>query len=242
MQIHLIVDGYNLLHAAGLARASYGPGDLERARNRLLHRIRRGLSQTQRTRTTIVFDGREASSFQTRDLQFHGMRVTFSPPGLEADDTIEDLIASHSAPKQVIVVSSDHRLHKAARARKATAIDSDAFLDQLDQQTLPTDQTRTSPQTEVPEKPESVVDIEDWTQEFGNINVQEIAQSIQPPAKEAHSNLDRSVPDPIDATHTELQTPSAKQQTDDNDAVGDVSLHDVEFWESRIAELDNEDA
>ena len=26
----LVIDGYNLMHAAGLARATYGPGDLER--------------------------------------------------------------------------------------------------------------------------------------------------------------------------------------------------------------------
>jgi hypothetical protein len=32
----------------------------------------------------------------------------------------------------VLVVSSDHRLHKAARRRGATAVDSDAFLDQLE--------------------------------------------------------------------------------------------------------------
>ena len=30
-----LIDGYNLLHAAGLAREKYGPGDLERALARL---------------------------------------------------------------------------------------------------------------------------------------------------------------------------------------------------------------
>src|SRR5690349_20885382 len=32
----LLIDGYNLLHAAGMAQHDYGPGDLLRCRTRLL--------------------------------------------------------------------------------------------------------------------------------------------------------------------------------------------------------------
>ncbi len=35
----LLIDGYNLLHAAGLGRARYGPGDLQRARQALLRKL-----------------------------------------------------------------------------------------------------------------------------------------------------------------------------------------------------------
>ena len=35
----LLIDGYNLMHAAGFARVRYGPGDLERCRLRLLNLV-----------------------------------------------------------------------------------------------------------------------------------------------------------------------------------------------------------
>ena len=43
-----LFDGYNLLHAAGLARANYGPGDLERARTALLLKVSDGLDDADR--------------------------------------------------------------------------------------------------------------------------------------------------------------------------------------------------
>ena len=47
LPFHLI-DGYNLLHVAGLARETYGPGDYERVRFALLIRIADGLDERRR--------------------------------------------------------------------------------------------------------------------------------------------------------------------------------------------------
>jgi len=55
-QKFLIIDGYNLMHAAGMARERYGPGDLERCRERLLRFLHSRLTAEERKRTTIVFD------------------------------------------------------------------------------------------------------------------------------------------------------------------------------------------
>ncbi len=58
MTPRLIIDGYNLMHAAGLALRSYGPGELEACRQRLLQLLSDRLPLTQRRRTRVVFDAR----------------------------------------------------------------------------------------------------------------------------------------------------------------------------------------
>ena len=132
MPIDVLIDGYNLLHAAGLAKAKYAPRELERRRARLLAKLKDLLDPAMLPRTTVVFDARLNPPPVRPDPPAGPITVIFAPRDREADDVVEELLAKHSSPKQVLVVSSDHRLHKAARRRGATAIDSDAFLDQLE--------------------------------------------------------------------------------------------------------------
>lgn len=131
-QRFLLIDGYNLLHAAGLARTRYGPGDFERVRTRLLRILVMRLDADERARTTVVFDAalndaRDANRQHTADL----LTVIFSPQGVDADTVIEQLISKHSSPKQLVVVSDDHRLRTAATRRRATHLSSDDFITQL---------------------------------------------------------------------------------------------------------------
>ena len=71
----LIVDGYNLLHAAGLARMLYGPGDLERARQRLLSLLAERLRSDERRRCRIVFDAQTDLGGRPRCCNHHGITV-----------------------------------------------------------------------------------------------------------------------------------------------------------------------
>jgi len=131
----LIIDGYNLMHAAGLARPSYGPGDLERCRHRLLRLLVTFLDDRERDRAKVVFDAWEAPEGLPRRMNFEGLQVRFADPGHDADSLIEELILAHSAPRQIIVVSGDRRLQRAAHRRKAKFIGSIAFLDEIVQRT-----------------------------------------------------------------------------------------------------------
>ena len=126
-----LIDGYNVLHAAGLARPTYGPGDLERARHRLLRLLTNYLSPREVDRATVLFDAFDAPAGLSRHASFEGLQILFAEKGSDADSLIEDLIQSHSAPRQIIVVSSDHRLQKAARKRRSKSIDSVTFLDEI---------------------------------------------------------------------------------------------------------------
>lgn len=125
------------MHATGLARRSYGPGDLEVCRNRLIQQLAGRLTEAASQRTTVVFDAFAASDNSGRHQIQHGLKVTYAPAGTDADSEIERHIASHNAPRQLLVVSSDHRLHQAARRRRAKAIDSDRFWDSLEPDSSP---------------------------------------------------------------------------------------------------------
>ncbi len=241
MRVDFIIDGYNLMHAAGLAREKYAPGGLERSRNRLLSLVRHGLTQVQRAHTTVVFDGQGSTGDFSSEFRYHGMLVTFSSPGQEADDIIEELIAAHSFPKNLIVISGDHRLHKAARVRKAQAIDSTEFFEQLER-TRKKRASRNHPEANVePEKP-SRGDAEDWLSEFGEIDLQEIEngieKEIQQEKKRQKKTLSQNPPHASNtAKPSEEQDSSSKNSEEQPEPPPNF---DLEFWEKRIAELDQE--
>jgi predicted RNA-binding protein with PIN domain len=174
----LLIDGYNLLHAAGLARVRYAPGDLERARHRLIAMLSEKLTPAERLRCTVVFDAQEAPYGQPRESQVHDITVVFAPPGGDADTLIEDLLQVHPAAKQVLVISGDHRLHKAARRRGAAPMDSEPFWEQLREGPNQREKIGPSPKSEVrpaPVKP----DVAAWLDEFGDVSVQDIAEEVR---------------------------------------------------------------
>jgi len=123
----ILIDGYNLLHASGILGRGIGPGGLERSRGALLNFLAESLEESELPRTVVVFDAREAPPGLPRVVVHRGMTIRFAEPGLDADDVIEQLIKADSAPRRLTVVSSDHRLHRAARRRKARAVDSDEW-------------------------------------------------------------------------------------------------------------------
>ena len=135
-RLYLVIDGYNLMHAAGLGRSEYGPGELERNRNRLLNQTAAVLDEQIAADALVVFDAHMAvprDSDNVPQLARSPIAVRFSREGRDADAEIEMILETHSSPRQILIVSSDHRLHKAAARRKATCIDSEDFLRQFDQ-------------------------------------------------------------------------------------------------------------
>jgi uncharacterized protein len=132
----LIIDGYNLLHASGILARGIGPGVLERARTALLNFLAESLTAEEIARTTVVFDAQAAPRGLERTIHHRGILVRFASPEGEADAVIEELVRQDSAPRKLIVVSSDHRLHRAARRRKATPMDSDRWYSQIVQRRI----------------------------------------------------------------------------------------------------------
>jgi predicted RNA-binding protein with PIN domain len=56
----------------------------------------------------------------------------FAGGGKDADTVIERKILESSAPKRLIVISSDRRLRDAAQKRKAVSVDSESFWIELE--------------------------------------------------------------------------------------------------------------
>ncbi len=214
----LLIDGYNLMHAAGLARPTYGPGDLERCRQRLLVLLAGSLGEQQRRRTTVVFDAKDAVGERIREFAVRDMRVLFTDPGHEADELIESLLAVHSSPKRLLVVSSDHRLHKAARRRRAKVQDSDQFLDDLEWQIeRALERAHDRDDRGKPEGPLSPAEVEQWLKVFGDVR-QELR--AEPPAE------------------TPVAEPSPQPTAAAPEPPGDtIEASELEFWERRLADL-----
>ena len=127
-----IIDGYNLIFQCGLQTRSATDDMLRKARQRMIHEILAGVSKTVAQRITIVFDAAERPLLAKGNSEtIGGMKIFYADQYDDADSMIEHLIAKHSVPRKLTVVSSDHRLHKAALRRKAIPIDSDVWFDQM---------------------------------------------------------------------------------------------------------------
>jgi predicted RNA-binding protein with PIN domain len=165
MPMALIIDGYNLLHGANLVGGSVGPKGLERSRQALLDFLVASLEPAELARTTVVFDAANPPPGLPRVTKYQGIAVHFSSAYDDADSLIEELIKADSAPRRLTVVSSDHRLHKAARRRKATAIDSDRwYADVLKRRA---ERAQSKPVAKKPNHPLSPEEVERWMKEMG---------------------------------------------------------------------------
>jgi predicted RNA-binding protein with PIN domain len=161
-----LIDGYNLLHATGILGRGRGRGSLERSREALLNVLAESLPADELGSTAIVFDAHDPPWGLSRKLNHHGMTVYFATRHEDADSMIEDLIKTHSAPRKLIVVSSDHRLHRAAKRRRAIAIDSDRWFRELMQARVERS-TPSATDSIKPEGPFSPGEVEFWLQQFG---------------------------------------------------------------------------
>lgn len=129
-----LIDGYNLMHAAGFVGPAGGPTTLQQSRRALLNFVAAAAAAQNVKSATVVFDAAAAPPGLPREWSHRGVQVRFAAGYENADVLIEELIAAESTPRQLLVVSSDHQVQRAARRRRAATIDSDAwFRDMLQQ-------------------------------------------------------------------------------------------------------------
>lgn len=123
----LLIDGYNLLNVTGIF-AQAGPGtELHRTRIALLNFLSASIDQRERKATTIVFDAAGAPPGLPRTTKHDGITVHFAQRHSDADEMIEELLEQYRAPRSLLVVSSDHRVQRAARHVGASFQDSEEW-------------------------------------------------------------------------------------------------------------------
>jgi len=169
-----LIDGYNLLHAMGLVAKHAGPDGLEWARRRLLSFLRNAFPDDA-TSVTVVFDAAKSPKGFVAEHDYEGIHVLFAVHHDEADDLIELLIRKSTAPKDLTVVSDDHRIQRAARRRQCAVSGCAEFLDWL------MEHRRLRPQRPgEATKPDvlSENEKEHWLREFGDLandpNIKEV--------------------------------------------------------------------
>ncbi len=127
-----LIDGYNLMFADGLPARRPGTDVFRKARQRFLDKLARGLGPFEASQTTVVFDATDHPANLPAVTMYKGMTIVFAVDDADADARIEQLIAEHSAPKMLRVVSTDRRIRTATARRKARAMTADEFLVSLE--------------------------------------------------------------------------------------------------------------
>ncbi len=154
----LIIDGHNLLWAVQNAgEQAESISDIQ-----LCWIVGRYLKQTGES-GEIIFDGigpTDKSGFDN----IATLQVLFVGRATDADTVIEQKIQVCTAPRRLTVVSSDRRLRKAAQARKATAVKSEVFWNDVAKQL-----SRKKTAKEPPEKRLGLTESETklWLEFFG---------------------------------------------------------------------------
>ncbi len=162
----LLIDGYNLLNSVGIVGRGAGPSSLERSRLALLNFLAESLDPEEVPGTTVVFDAAHAPPGLPKVVEHRGLTVRFARGYENADALIEELIRAETSPRQLTVVSSDHRLHRAARRRRARAVDSDVWYAEIIRRRL--DRRQSTPaQSAKPHVPLSEAEVAQWLERFG---------------------------------------------------------------------------
>jgi uncharacterized protein len=130
--MRILIDGYNLMFAGGLLGQRLGRDGLRKVRQRFLNDLADALGPIDAHQTTVVFDAARAVGDLPDSVLHKGLSVVFAVDTDDADERIEQLIAGHSHPRALTVVSSDRRLRKAATRRRSRAVTAEDFWAELD--------------------------------------------------------------------------------------------------------------
>jgi predicted RNA-binding protein with PIN domain len=117
----LLVDGYNVSHAGWPELA------IAEQRRRLVDALAELAARTG-AEPWVVFDGAELAMPGVVPTTARAVRVTFSPPGVEADDVLIEASADLPATRPLVVASNDRRVRSGAARFGANVISSEQLL------------------------------------------------------------------------------------------------------------------
>ncbi|HIA17905.1 MAG TPA: hypothetical protein EYN70_00515, partial [Planctomycetaceae bacterium] len=141
-------------------------GTLQASRQALLDFLVDALNTDLLERTVIVFDAHDPPPGLPRQVQQGGLQIHFAAGFPSADELLEHYIAAHTAPRQLLVVSSDHRVQRAAHRRRATSVDSDTWYRKLLANSNRSRDHDNRLANDKPVVPPSAAEVQRWLQEF----------------------------------------------------------------------------
>jgi predicted RNA-binding protein with PIN domain len=126
--MHLIIDGYNLLHV-NRSSASLQPLELERERDRLIDRLS-AYRQQRPCDITVVFDGWQGGWATEEREKKKGIHLIFSKLGEKADEVIKRLVRERGAGS--VLITSDREVAQYAERLSVSTIPSDQFREKME--------------------------------------------------------------------------------------------------------------
>jgi predicted RNA-binding protein with PIN domain len=118
----LLVDGYNV------SKFAWPELPIPEQRRRLIDALAELAARTG-VEVQVVFDGAEQPEPPfTMTRARSPVRVRFSPPDVEADDVLIELVEQHPLPRPVMVATNDRRVQAAVRERGANVISTPQLL------------------------------------------------------------------------------------------------------------------
>jgi len=214
-----LIDGYNVMHAAGIVDSKMTRHRFRNARKRFLDDLARSLADLA-SEATVVFDANQPPADFPIESNYRGITVVFALADADADARIERILAHHSTPKALTVVSSDRRVRQAATRRKARAIPADEFLDRLP--TIAFERRRSLDPAPDPEavRREPTLDDEErayWQEVFGAIEAEPAPASSAPPPPSLDPRKTRPAAPPPAPDHRRTAKPRQLDHRDTPD-------------------------
>jgi len=130
--MHLIIDGYNLLHVAR-SLTPLSSIELQWERDRLVHQLS-AYRQLKPCEITIVFDGWQGGWNTEKKERKKGIELIFSKLGEKADEVIKRLVKEKGSG--AIVITSDREISRYAERMAAAVIPSDQFREKMERSVL----------------------------------------------------------------------------------------------------------
>lgn len=157
----VLVDGNNLLFVA----MGIGESDIELGKRRLCRSLMTWAAQVCE-QVCVVFDWQEPDEGPTYIWGDRNVEVVFSGRNAPADAVLLERIRANTAPKRLLVVSSDHEIQQAARRRRARVASSAEFWSRM---LTDLRSVLSSRSIEPPEKESGIPreDVDFWLRELG---------------------------------------------------------------------------
>ena len=171
-----LIDGYNLWWNTGESGPENDDGSLQGARESLIQWLLNTLSKDLVRKTVLVFDAKTPPANRGFLFDRLGLTVHFAVGYPDADTLMECYIQQHQAPRNLTVVSSDHRIQRAAIRKRATAVDADRWARHIQHQFLSTNNNR--PEHSKANTPLTEHEVLGWMKGFG-LNSQNDSKQLE---------------------------------------------------------------
>ncbi|MGZ3523542.1 MAG: NYN domain-containing protein [Thermodesulfobacteriota bacterium] len=126
--MHLIIDGYNLLHV-NRSLIHLSPVQLQWERERLINQLL-AYQKIKLSRITVVFDGWQGGWATEKRESQKGIEVIYSKLGEKADEVIKRLVKEKGSA--AIVITSDRDIARFAQRMAVSVIPSDQFRERVE--------------------------------------------------------------------------------------------------------------